>query len=190
MENTKRMKTFKIKTTLLFILFCIYGCQIQDHDPTRNMNEKQTLIDDIRYKVSRKIYKETGLIPFGSGGQARKKVVMLHLAFQHYGPLDLGEGRELAIKATRELINAVNAETKLHPYLSNYPFDARNIEICIFVKDKDGRNLPSGKLSIIGAYRGTIEYRSHDASEPRSNLVWEESFEEALKKIEETKIPL
>jgi hypothetical protein len=165
---------------LVMSVFFLAGCLTQNRYQPSN---KEQLANEIILKVASELRKKTNLHPCGSGGQMMNEIKMLALAFDCYAPLDISEGRKLLIVAVNEFVDAVNADEQIRPYLFNYPFEAKNIEIRIFIQNPDGSQFGQDRLCVISAIDGMLKYKMNDPEGPLFKIVYEETYEEAVQKI-------
>jgi hypothetical protein len=152
--------------------------------------EKEMFADDILRKVATQLKQEIGLIPCGTIGQMLNKVQVLGLSFYYYKPIDIAEGRKLLIKAINSLMDEVNQEKKIHPYLSRYPFTPRNIEIEIFIRSPDGGDVTPGALWVVDASEGFLRYDIHHPTKSGFKTIYKETYDEALERIKDPSLPL
>lgn len=162
---------------LLFFVFSICSCGRRNFYVS---SEKQLLINEIRGNVAVQLKEKYDLYPGGFGGQAMDQVEMLALAFDYYQPLEIEDARELLIAAVQEFLSAVNADERIRPYLANYPFEAGNVEIAIYVHKPDFSDFGPDKLCVIAAERGNLEYKI--PGKPFSKTIHEETYKEVMKK--------
>lgn len=107
------------------------------------------------------------------------QVRMLALAFTYYHDLDMEKGRSLLLYCAHIFLDTINSDQDLRPYLQNYPFVYKNIEIAIFLRSTD-RNLPTS-FSWIKLVDDKIKYYQKDPLSGQYNKVHEETVEEALR---------
>jgi hypothetical protein len=176
------MKFIAILITSIFLFGCGQNTRDTRYKPTRESIERERLCDTIMSKVAVKLQHEKGLIPCGSGGQTSHGVQMLALSFDYRQPTTIENGRKLLIAAVQEFVQSVNAEEQIRPYLQNYPFEAKNVQISIFLQNPDGSKLSSG-LHVISAYEGILNYNIDDPEGPLFKTLLEETYEEALQKL-------
>lgn len=110
-------------------------------------------------------------------------IQMMSMSFFSYQELDLNTARELLIYATNEYLTAINSNVAVRPYLHNYPFTAKNIEVIIFFYKKNGVNVFPGKISIAAANEGKVEYYTNCPDSQVIKSIYEETYEEALQKL-------
>lgn len=170
-------------TLILICFFNITGCHLNKESKTNSqIRERESLVDKILAKTALELKTEKKLIPCGFGGGTMNGVRMLALSFDYRIPTGIEEGRELLIFALQKLISTVNEEEKIRPFLINYPFEAKNCEISIFLQNSNGSNLSSG-LQVISAIDGLLKYKIDGSDRFSSETVLEETYEEALEKL-------
>ncbi len=87
---------------------------------------------EIRGNVGKKLSKKHRMNLIGVGGGMMGSVYMIGLSFQVRHPLEQNEVRYLIVDCAEELINAVNANEEIRPYLRDYTFTTKNVQIFIF----------------------------------------------------------
>lgn len=182
-----------MKKWVLAILLAAIGtvaCHRSKFPCTKADIEKEKFANDILRKVASKLKQETDLHPMGTIGQMMNKVQVLGLSFTYSQPLDIIEGRKLLIKAMQSLMEEVNQEKRIHPYLSRYPFTPRNIEIEIFIRTPEGRDVPPGALWIVDASEGFLRYDIHHPTKNGFITVYKETYDEALERLKDPSLPL
>lgn len=162
----------------LIILIC-FSCYSPREKNYSENKQKNFLVNKVRKKVSDELSERFGLVPFGSGGQMMNQVEMLMLAFLYNEPIDESKARMLLIASVNVFIDAVNDENCLKPYLSNSPFEPKNIQLEIYLRDTQERNLTEGRLSVVTAKNGFLEYHIRDQNTHNLLTVRRETFEEA-----------
>lgn len=181
----------KMRASALVIFLMVIGmvsCRHSSCDPKDI--EKENLANKVLRESAIKIKQETGLRPCGDMGQMLYQVEKLGLSFQYYKPTDIVEGRKLLIQAIDRLMEEVNQEKKIHPFLSKYPFKPHNIDIRIFLYEPDGKNVPVGALSVIGAQDGVLHYKIDDPRAPGFIRVYKETYDQALERLKDPSLPL
>ena len=166
----------------ILLIFILIGCDKFTPDMPVDNPSKSKLVGQINRKVCTKLLQERNLRVIGSGAQMMDEIKMLALSFNYYEPVDEEKARELVLAATQELIKAVNEESRIRPFLGNYPFEPKNIEIRIFFYNRDGSNLPAETICIVAALGGTLDYKVDGPEYPLFKHILEESYEEAMEK--------
>lgn len=173
-----------MKYLLIFFIFALsVGCNLKTPVRDANSGSDSKYVSEIRLKAARNLREEYQLMPCGTGSQMMDKVKMIALSFNYYNPVDEVKGRELLIAATDELIQCVNDDERIRPYLHNYPFGPENVEIMIFVYQKNGSVPPPGKLIVLTSLGGVFTYKIDGPVRPGPTvIVQEETYKEATAK--------
>lgn len=148
-----------------------------------NPNKKGDSARAVRRRVAFKLKKEKELYPCGTGAQMMNEIQMLGLAFNYFKPIDIEEGRKLLIDSVDEFVAAVNADVEIRPYLGNYPFEPKNIDIRIFMKNRDGSQTERGLIRCISSIDGILEYDISDPQTGRLRTIFKETYAEALQRL-------
>ncbi len=169
----------------LFVLSLISLASCIKNDPFTH--SKSEVTSEILLKAATTLKKEKELYVCGSGGQMMDQVKMLALSFFYYKDIELEEGRELVTYAVNELVNTVNSNGEVRPFLANYPFQAENVEIRIFLQYPDGSSFGANRLSVITALNGDIQYKTEKGAGEKFEIAYRETFGEAMQKLEKQK---
>ncbi len=158
-------------TLLMFsFLMCFSGCQPRDYEKIANE------ITDVTAKT---LLKEKKLYLLGTGGRMMDDIKMMAMSFNYYQEIDLKTARELLLYTVNQYLSNINNNEEVRPYLHEYPFTAKNIEIRIWIYTPDGRKLTPEKIGYIGAVEGILEYDNRSQEKP----ILEETYEEGMKKL-------
>ncbi len=139
--------------------------------------------DETTAKIIKKISKETDLIPVGTGGGMMYGIRKMSISFYYYKEVDMMTARKLLVYCVEEYLAAINSNKKVRPYLVNYPFTEKNIEINIFFFKPDRRNLPSGKITIACSTEGAVKFKTDNPDGYKLDTLHRESYEESKKLI-------
>jgi hypothetical protein len=166
---------------LLSILTSCMVCLLDGYE----YSEQADLVHEILGKTSKKLEKKHQMSAIGTGiGMPGGIVEMLALSFEKTGPISKDLAREIAIDCVQEMVTAVNTNERIKPYLKNYPFNAKNIKIAIFLKDKSRNEIYAPDFGVVSATCGDIEYLITGLENPyRYKEVIKENFDEMLKKV-------
>jgi len=175
-----------MKIIYLLLLSLLCGCQTSDLMHAEDQVPKRVkLVQEIRSQVAYKLMREKGLIPCGSGGGAIDQIQMIALSFDYRKPLTIEEGRNLVLTAVHELIDAVNADERIRPYLASYPFGPERVEIRIFVQDAKGSSVPLSAVDVFSCCDGICKYKQCDIVTKRLGIIFTETFAEAEQRSQE-----
>ena len=107
---------------------------------------------------------------------------LLGLDFQIVGPLRQERIREILINSAQELLDLINTNSQIKPYLGQFPFTIKNIDINLFILDSDGREINHPEIGIATISEGQLEYLTLAYAEiPKKISESSEPYEEALK---------
>lgn len=136
-------------------------------------------------QTSKNISESENLNPIGSGGSMMEDVKMLSISFITKELINKERGRELIHQCANQLISNVNQNEEIRPYLHNYPFTYKNVEIRIFNRDKNSISAVYPELSTVSLIDGIIYYKYYENNTRKKVLT--ETFEEAEKILNEKK---
>jgi len=139
----------------------------------------------ITYQTAKKLRREKGLFLCGTGGGMIDDIKIMSMAFHFYRPLAIEAFRSLLLYAVEEYLAAINGSEEVRPYLHNYPFTPNNIEIVIFLRNRDNSSLPPGEIDVAAARFGKFTYSADDVEATKQGKSWSkdvhiETFEEAV----------
>jgi hypothetical protein len=153
----------------------LFGCSSFSLSP-----DYEKIADKITEKTAKKLKEQKGLFPAGTGGRMMDDIQMMAMSFDYYQEVDLKTGRELIVHIINEYLSAINSNKEIKPYLHEYPFTAKNVEIRIFIYNPDRSELPPEKIDCITSINGTLKY--YIRSNPRQ-AIYEETYEQASRAI-------
>lgn len=161
----------------LFGFFLFTSCNPSWQKNYQFTNDEK-LADEIIKKVAYELKREKGLIPCGTGGQMMDEIQMLALSFDYNKNISIEEGRQLLLTAIGEFTSAINRDERIRPYLANYPFLPKNVQIRIFLKNPDRSTQPD-RLVVVSAINSVLEYEIDDPNGPLFKTIHKETYEEA-----------
>ena len=141
------------------------------------------LANKITASTALKLKKEKELYLIGTGGQMMDDIQMMAMSFEYFHQVDVKEGRKLLIFSIEMYLDAINNDNKIHPYLHEYPFTAKNVEIRIWCHNPDGSDVPSDKIYYISSIDGVLSFYIDDPENYSRKTIHEETYEEALQAI-------
>jgi len=166
---------------ILWIILGLSGCdQFAPVSPYKISNYER-MADKITAQTVRKIEAETGLRLCGMGGGMMNHVRSMSLSFDYLGEMNMEQGRELMVYCVNEYLSAINNHLEIRPYLIQYPFTPKNVQIRIFIRKANGQEVSSGSLTVVCAIEGSLKYKIKQAD---FQITHRESFEEAVSILE------
>ena len=159
-----------IKANILCLLLLASGCGWGK--PAPYARHTQALLESF----GKEMEKEFGLVFQGCGGSMPNSVDEVEVLFEARRKGTIEDARALQIAGTEKLLQKINGEESLKPYLKESPFPADKVSLSIsYSKFDDG--------SIALAYKtgNKIFYYSYDTSSNSLQTLFSESYENALK---------
>ncbi len=170
------MKRFLNFSLFLVMFVSVFGCNsFRDQMP-----DYEKIADKITNRTAEKLKKERKLILIGIGGRMMDDIQMMAMSFNYYHEVNLEQARELLIYAINEYLSDINNNQDIRPYLHEYPFTSKNVEIMIFVYGPDRLELPAEKIYCITSRNGVIRYYTRS---DRDHPMCKETYDEALNEI-------
>ncbi len=170
------MKTFIVVvsiviTSIFFISFSFFKRDYVD------------IAEGIRDKVGKNLAKKHHMDFIGTTGGMIECVRIIGFDFSIYRIIDQDQARCIIVDCVEELLKAFNENQKIRPFLLNYPFTTKNINVSICISDQKGQDLYEPYINFVGIYKeNQIVYRM----ENRSRKIYEafqETYQEALAKV-------
>jgi hypothetical protein len=178
------MRFFLFIIISLWTVSCEINKQRYQRDPKWDLADK-VYDNEIARKVFCQLTKDKKLQVCESGWclRGKKKIQVMHCGFFYYDELDVDQARELLLRAGNLYLTAINENEKIRPLLEIYPFTPKNIEISIFLQNRDGSKFSLEKLCIASIENGMLRYRI-GALDPNGyfTVICEEQYEEAMRK--------
>jgi len=151
---------FLIFLTLLFFQSNCFGIKFMNNQYVPA--EYVVIAQQIRTDVAAKLSKRYNMQVIGVTGGLADCVNVLGLSFQIRGPLIKEELRRILVDCVEEFLIPINTNERLRPFLKNYPFTSKEIEIEIFIVDDTGRRVYDPEIMLAAEYHGIVEYRTAD----------------------------
>lgn len=148
---------------------------------SKKPRDYEVIANEITAKVAKRLTKKHQMDWIGEGGGMMGSVYMLGLSFQIHHPLVRNEARELIVDCVQELLAAVNTNEEIRPFLKDYPFTAKNVQILIFSNYPNGKEAYDPYISVVSV--ATSDDIFFSTTEPNKNSYknrYRESYSEAL----------
>ncbi len=150
--------------------------------------EYVVIAQDLRADMAKKLSKRHKMRVIGISGGLADCVNVLGLRFEMTGPVTKERLREILVNCVEEFLAAINANERLRPFLKNFPFTSKEIEIIIFVSDKKGYEIFDPDIGVASAVNGKISYNTTDRANPygyKGDFI--ENYEEALEFVKNSR---
>ncbi len=139
---------------------------------------------EIRGNVGKKLSKKHQMNLIGVGGGMMGSVYMIGLSFQVRYPLEREEARYLVVNCAEELLRAVNSNEEIRPYLRDFPFTTKNVQVIIFSVKADGRDVYDPAICVASVSESDeICYRTQEPNSPTYKNEYNEPYAEAKAKV-------
>ncbi len=162
-----------ILMTIAFGFLCFLSCGYQSPRYVK-------LAHEITAKTAKKLKEEKKLCLVGTGGKMMHDIQAMDMSFNYYKVVDIQTARQLLVDSVEEYLSAINSNEKVRPYLHEYPFTAKNVEIVIYFRNPDGSKVASGKINIAAVTQGEVVYYIDYPEKHDLRAIHEEAYEEAF----------
>ncbi len=170
---------FQIGIVLLIFSF-FFSCSF-GHQSPRYVKLAHKITDEI----ATTLLKEKKLYLIGTGEGMMDDIKMMAMSFEYYQELDLKAARELLLYVINEYLSNINNNEEVRPYLHEYPFTAKNIEIRIYIYNSDGTEISPNKINTISAVDSNLRYSTINSEKFSRDIILRETYEEGMKKLHE-----
>ncbi len=117
------------------------------------------------------------------GGQKEGKQDMLDMGFRLQEVLTIESGRKYCVEKSLQFLDYINSKKDFQKYLIEYPLSLKHIAIIISGNDPCENH--SNEIKTVMLVNGKVCYFPKVRSHPTSGPVYQESFEDALAKLNE-----
>jgi hypothetical protein len=162
---------------IMSMFYCFFGCSsLNDRLP-----DYEKIANNITERTAKKLEAQKNLCLVGTGGKMMNDIQAMDMSFYYYQEINLKKARELIVYAISEYLLAINSNTEVRPYLHEYPFTAKNVEIDIWICEPNGAYPPLDKIYYISAIDGNLTYYLDLPETYSRQAICKETYEEALK---------
>ena len=166
--------------TFVLCLICVSSCFDIETQP-----HMRTLYRIIRQQDKK--FQKKGFKLFAYGGQWPSVINKINMEYitTEYRFQTIDELRRFFIPLFEEYLQPFNEEPSIRPYLSNFPLDARNLQLGISFFDENNSSVRMPWLCYVGTAKGKIVYFGFESRKQGSKLLHSETFEEAKRILAE-----
>ncbi len=144
--------------------------------------------NEVTKQFVQKMEEELGLICCADGGGMPYDIESLHVMFTAYQRANLEQARDLEVYTLQKFQKMINDHEKIRPYLREYPFPIRRVEVSFLFKNLDNDPYTDGSITHVFQAKNKIFYISIDPI-TKKKIKSQESYEEALKKVKNSPPP-
>lgn len=176
---------------LLFFPLLFYG-KIQSIEMSKNEESFVTcseLLKEIESRYIDDMLKKYDLYSEGKGGRINDKIEKIDISFVVRRKMSLTEARELYIRASEHLLELINSDNKLRPYLCKYPFDIDHARISIASIQDNGGHFTDRSITFTSSSKNILYFYVQDILSGKLVNCCQEPYEDALKTVKEKPLP-
>jgi|HubBroStandDraft_4_1064222.scaffolds.fasta_scaffold301191_2 hypothetical protein len=173
-----------MKITIIFLaILIIFGVAMSYSYLGSSSEDYEKLADAITAKTAKKLKNEKSLVLVGTGGRMMDDIKMMMMGFEYRKIVSIEIARKLLVDSVEEYLSEINTSEKIRPFLHNYTFTAKNIEIVIYFRNPDGSKVSPDQMNIASAKEGQMFYYADYPEKHTLKVIREETYEEALRAI-------
>jgi hypothetical protein len=174
-----------MKKIFLFIFLIFFSFFVAK--ACNSSSESSKAVHTVMSKVARLLearyqFRTVGTVEFGYKGNYS----LIGLYFAKVNPMSKEEGREIIVDCVNTLLNAINSDPQIQPFLKKIPFTASDIKIKIFIFTAEGKDVFYPEIQVFSATNGKIYYSTNAPNHNGYYTEESETFEEAVKIVEES----
>lgn len=153
----------------IFMIFLLYTSSLFAIQRPVNYSR---IIDKITNEFAKSVQNSDDLILIGSGGAFKGDIKEISLTFSINRSLNIETGRRLMVEKAEILLQMINDNNDVRPFLHNFPFTTKNLNLVISgVKD----TCVLHGASLVTILAGKIYY-----DDTSYKTIYVESYEDAL----------
>jgi len=118
---------------------------------------------------------------FGSGGGMMYNVNNIFLSFHVIKEVKLEEARKMYVEMVSDLLNRINQDEEVRPYLSHFPYTAKGVSIQLVFFSHPDISPPPENIAIVSMLNGNIRYGINN---PKTELyvdIHQETYDDAVR---------
>ncbi len=136
--------------------------------------------------AAKEIEKKYQVKCIGSGGGAMYGVKFIALSFEIKRPLSIEQAREMMVGSVAIVQDVINSDKNIRPFLEEYPFTSRDIELSFSIHHPEAKELSFFKSSKTIDGEAIIKYSKFDKND-QLIAITQEKFSIAKELINEKK---
>jgi hypothetical protein len=175
-SKTKIRFTLIAAFLLLFVGFFIFKYPINPRLEAKHSESYETEFNTVKSAYLKEMAKTAKLHVNGSGGCLSEKITLVAFSFRSNAKCDVDTSRQLLVYSVNTLLEKINENEKLRPFLSQYPFTHENVEISISFFDKKNTYYPQEYVSIVLNTKNKINFGVFDPEIYNYKTLKEEPF--------------
>lgn len=142
-------------------------------------------------EFAKEMEKEHGIVCYGSGGSMPYDVRQIDVRFSSYRRAEVADARKDLMMVMNKLLDKINGNEQLRPYLREYPFKSNMLGIAIAYYHKVQGNgeewvepYRDGSVSLVSFGYGKVRYSGSDSNDDLFKIL-EETYESTLENLKD-----
>lgn len=162
----------------LLLALCLTGSQTVEKREIRPTNFR-SFPDHIIADFAKKVRDEYGFICTATGGSMPNDIESIYVNFTSKKMATFDEAREYEVLLIEGLMKLINADETIRPYLRNYPFPTKRVNISISFEAPTKKEEEQQYVSHIFQARNLLFYRNCAPVEKYRDADFTEPYSEA-----------
>jgi hypothetical protein len=160
----------------MLLCLCLTGCVSNG----KTGKEHTKIVDRITAKYVRKA-RDEGFVISATGGGMMGDIRHIRLELDTVANLEIPQVREIIVRKEEELLDMLNADREVRPYLHVYPCGIEIFRLGIGFSDPAGSFAELPYIAYATVLVGRVNYSIFDQDKRRLDKVYDEPYEEAYR---------
>jgi hypothetical protein len=113
------------------------------------------------------------------GGDPSGKLKAFSLTYVGQKFVNIEQARDLFIGLCEELLAQINANKKMKPWLADYPYTGKNLNIMLAFYEEPSKKVSPPYIALVSVLNGWVYYSTYENG--KLTDAYEETYEDALK---------
>lgn len=118
------------------------------------------------------------------GDKSNGKLAALDICFKKKQVLNIESARKLIIDTTKQFISFLNSNKEIEPYTTRFPVTPNEVQVTITGNERCNNDINYVRMVYIN--QGLVVYFTDSIAPPSFGCILEETFEEAVAKLQNT----
>ena len=163
-----------MRVLIVFLLIVFVSCSFK--------KSYSFMADHIFKEFANEMKQKNGFQIVSTGGSmTNRDVKSVNMTFTSTYQFDIPQARKLYIETLSKLLDKINNDKIIRPYLHQYPANWENIDLGITFHGLHGHDVDDGKVSLMFVAKNKLCFFIKDSKMNEGERVYREPLEEALK---------
>lgn len=173
------------KIFVFLLVFACSSCCVYSNDEA--VPEHIIAYDKVENRYVQDMRRKYNATVIGSGGAMMKNIKHAYLCFRLNGAVDVEKARALYIEFVKNLLEQLNSDEQVRPYLETYPFTEKEISIQLTFYLKGNKRPSEQNIALVSMGSGVIRYNVFDPKLDNYRIVYTEPYNKALEIVRNQK---